>query len=159
METWNRTMLLGVLALLCVALCAACAHVPASTPAPHPQVLPDRHRVSAWTGVVRIAVGSSDLFEGNEAEFVESAVTGLIGALGSNVKVSCIDHEGEVGGSGVLHAHVRLEFAERMTLEQKFTTLGMLQSLNPTGEAYLLEAPLTGVVRGPAVIAADSRRR
>jgi hypothetical protein len=159
MKTRNHTLLLGVFALLWLPLCAACAHVPAAAPTAGRTALPETHRVSAWTGVVRIAVGNSELFEGNEADFIESTVTGLIGALGSDVKVSCLDHEGDVSGSSVLHAHVRLEFAERMTLEQKFTTLSMLQSLNPTGEAYRLEAPLTGVVRGPAVIAAHSQRR
>jgi hypothetical protein len=145
----TRNTLVGVVLVLgLMVLGAACAHAPAQTTSVQPAIA-DAHRVGDRTGVVRIAVGSHELLDANESSLVESTVTGLISSAGSDVKVSCLEHEGGLGG-GVVHARVRLQFPERMTLEQKFTTLGLLQGLNPTGEAYRLEQPLTGSVRGPS---------
>ena len=148
MNNRNSTFVGVALVLGLMVLGSACAHAPAVQSA-RPAIA-DTHRVSDWSGVVRIAVGSFELLEGGESALVESTVDGLITSVGSDVKVSCVEHEGDLGSSGVVHARVRLEFPARMTLEQKFTTLGLLQGLNPTGAAYRLELPLVGSVRGPS---------
>jgi hypothetical protein len=158
MNTRNSSLVGVVLVLGLMVLGAACAHAPAAQTSPIQPAIADAHRVGDWTGVVRIAVGSYELLDSSESGLVESTVTGLISGVGADVKVSCLEHEGALG-NGVVHARVRLQFPERMTLEQKFTTLGLLQGLNPTGEAYRFELPLTGSVRGPSAPLARRRAR
>ena len=121
-----RNSTAAVLVLGVMVLGAACAHAPAAGSGTARPAIADAHRISDWSGIVRIAVGSHELIEGGEAALVESTVAGLIASAGAGVKVSCLEHEGELGGNGVVHARVRLHFPERMTLEQKFTTLGLL---------------------------------
>jgi len=144
MRNWTSTVARLVPVFSLAILSAACAH----GPAPRPE-LAAAHRVPDWTGVVRIAAGSYELVEGGEVKLIEAAIGGLVASFGSDIRVQCLEHES--GGNGAVHARVRLEFPERMTLEQKFGALGALQGLSPTGEAYHLEQPLVGSVKGPAL--------
>ncbi len=139
--------------LLLVVLLSACAHAPAPAPLP---ALASAHQVSAWTGDIRIAVGNSSVLEGGELALVESTVSGLISTVGASARVQCLDHEGDIGGTGVVHARVRVEFPDRMTIEQKFGALHLLEGLQPTEGAYK-PLPAVNGNRAPSAPVAQTR--
>ncbi len=126
-----------VLALLFV---SGCAHQRAPQISVHaPTRIAATHALAAWTGEVRVAVGSSadELDRGASAALVEATVHGLIRELGIPAKVEVLSRDGDLGVFGAVHARVRVAFPGRVSLEKKYEALDLLESLRPGAGAYV----------------------
>jgi hypothetical protein len=123
---------LAIVALALV-LMPACAHVPASS-----SQLATRHGVNAWTGDVRIAVGNAQTeLDGKSTALVEATVRGLLAQHGIAARVECLTKEGDIDLIGALHARVRVDFPERIRLDQKYEVLNLLDGMRPNAAAYV----------------------
>jgi hypothetical protein len=127
-------------------LLLGCAHAPA----PAPKVVAPTKAVTPWTGVVRLASGNSSRDFHDEKQLVVETVQGMVAGLGVESRVDCLDHRGDLGARGAVHARVRVEFLDPLTTEKEREVRRTLHSLQPNVDAYLLfpdEARLTRLAR------------
>lgn len=123
-------------------LVSGCAHQAAPQVSVHaPPRIAATHAVGVWTGEVRVAVGSSaGELEGVETTMVEATVRGLIHQLGIPAKVEVLSRDGDLGVFGAVHARVRVAFPDRVSLEQKYEALGLLEGMRPGAGAFVERA-------------------
>jgi len=124
----------------------SCAHREAGLVS-SPTVAP-RHALNSWQGEVRVELGSSDsTFESADESLVAAALQGVMGVQGVRVQVECLDSQSEIGLHGAVHARVRVDFPDRLTLEQKYEVLSLLESMKPGAAAFLANPPIMPAAR------------
>lgn len=134
---------------------SGCAHH-GGTPVSNLGALSAPRPVSFWTGEVRIAAGSShEDLQGEDVVVVVSAVEGLLAQAGVPAQVQCLEHDGDMGTRGAFHARIRVDFPTKLSLEQKYEALGLLEGLKPAEAAYL--EPTVPAPRASSPIAAQAR--
>lgn len=156
----KSTMLNGLIIIMSIWMTGGCAihsAVPIVVATKVPS-LPSKHAVPSWTGQVRLALGTSNQdVDGQDAAIVMNTVKSLLEQVGVPVEIQCLEHDGNIGTSGAMHARIRVGFTQKLTIEQKFEALSVLQSLEPTTDAYITDIPGVPVARSTLSVAAKTK--
>jgi hypothetical protein len=94
--------------------------------------------VKPWTGVVRVASGNTSRDFDDNTQLVEQTVSSVLAQLGVESSVECLDHRGDVGAVGAVHARVRVDFLAPLTADQEREVRHALGVLQPNGDAFRL---------------------
>jgi sulfur carrier protein ThiS len=129
------TMLAAMIPVVFVA--SGCAHHRAADAASHP-VLDRAHAMPSWSGVIRISAGNSSREFAQNPKVVEETVQGLVDSLGLDARVHCMETDGDLGVKGAIHARVSVNFPDKLTVEEKFEVMHLLENMKPSEGAYIL---------------------
>lgn len=118
-------------------IASGCAHHTTPAAVSH-QVLDRAHAMPSWSGVIRISTGNSSRELAESPRMVEETVQGLVNSLGLDARVRCMGTEGDLSVKGAIHAQVKVNFSDRLTVEKRFEVMHMLESMRPSENAYIL---------------------